>query len=78
MNMILSSPSAPAAVVEILDCSSHMIAAKKDAAFIAEVFLPHFDRLGLQPDLVLFDGAANVQVGALAWLSRLKWPRREV
>ena len=60
-NMAENSTAGPAAVVKIMDCSNHMIAAKKDAAFIAEVLLPHFDRLGLQPDLVLFDGSANVQ-----------------
>ena len=53
------------AVLDIVDSSEHMATGGiKDAAYIADMFKPHLkelDPLGKNSDLVLFDGASNVQ-----------------
>ena len=55
----------PAAVLEIVNCTSHLqTGGKKDASYIAGLFLPHLNDLDPQKslvDLLYFDGASNVQ-----------------
>ena len=59
----------PAAVLDIVDCSGHVSKGyKKDAAYVAELFLPHMKKLDPKKELfdfVTFDGASNVQKAGL-------------
>ncbi len=66
LNILASGVYIPTACLEIVDCSTHLAeGGKKDAEYIYDLFL-HFikDFEGRKPnavDLVLFDGALNVQ-----------------
>jgi hypothetical protein len=65
INILCAGAHNPAAVLEIVNCSSHLQKGdKKDASYIASLFRPHL--LELDPyktciDLIYFDGASNVQ-----------------
>jgi hypothetical protein len=65
VNILASGVYAPAAVLEIKDCTDRMAEGeKKDARYIAELFKPHMDTLDpnhILVDLLYFDGASNVQ-----------------
>ena len=62
--LALSAKMSPV-VLEIHDCTEHMAAGgKKDAPYIAEIFLNHLTSLDKNKtftDLIFFDGASNVQ-----------------
>jgi hypothetical protein len=80
INMLASGAHQPAACLEIADCTEQMAAGKKkDARYIADLFFPHIEELDptkTVTDLVLFDGAANVQkAGAVI---AAKFPRATV
>ena len=64
-NVMASGAFTQTAVLDIVDSSEHMaMGGIKDAAYIADMFEPHLkelDPLGKNSDLVLFDGASNVQ-----------------
>ena len=65
MNIMVSGAEEPCATLDIVDCSRHLAAGgKKDATYIANLFLPHLQELDPKKeifDLMLFDGASNVQ-----------------
>jgi len=66
LNILCSGIHIPAACLEIVDCTKHLEAgSKKDAKYIANLFLPFIDKFEKKipntVDLALFDGAANVQ-----------------
>jgi len=66
LNILCSGVHIPAACLEIVDCTKHLEAgSKKDAKYIANLFLPFIDKFEQKipntVDLALFDGAANVQ-----------------
>lgn len=65
MNLLASGVHEPAAVIDVIDCSGHMsLGGKKDASYIANLFLPWFRKMDPRHeliDLVYFDGASNVQ-----------------
>ena len=65
LNILCSGTHQPTATLGIVDCSGHMSAGgKKDASYISDLFFPHIEKLDpdkLYTDLVLFDGASNVQ-----------------
>jgi hypothetical protein len=66
INILASGVHDPAAILEIVDCTSHLEGGgKKDAEYISNLFLPYLDMFeGLQKDttdLVIFDGASHVQ-----------------
>lgn len=67
LNILGSSVSNPVTELEIVDCHDHLAdGGKKDATYIASTFVPHLERH--DPDkelteLILFDGAGNVQKG---------------
>ena len=65
INVLCAGVFNPAAVLEIVNCSSHLQAGgKKDASYIASLFNPHLDELDPHKslvDLLYFDGASNVQ-----------------
>jgi hypothetical protein len=65
INVLASSAAVPAVVLEIHDCTEHMAGGgEKDAPYIADFFLEHFkahDENKRLTDLLLFDGAQNVQ-----------------
>ena len=65
MNLLCSGVHNHAAVLDVVDCSGHMSkGGKKDASYIAQLFLPHMKKLDPGKnliDLVYFDGASNVQ-----------------
>jgi hypothetical protein len=71
INILASSVHLPVGCLRIVDCTGHLQAdGKKDAAYIAELFVPHIIEMEtVTPkctDLVIFDGASNVQkAGAL-------------
>ena len=65
INLLCSGVHNPCAVLDIADCSGHMSrGGKKDAAYIARLFIPIMKMLDPQKlwgDLIYFDGASNVQ-----------------
>ena len=65
INLLASGPFLTTAVLEIKDCSKHLEKGGiKDAEYIAGLFGPHLERLDPDKDkvdLVLMDGAVNVQ-----------------
>jgi len=68
INILASSPNNPSCVLDVIDCSKHMLhGGKKDAWFIAKNILPlmkKIDPLKDRINVVAFDGAANVQKAA--------------
>ena len=68
MNLLCAGVHNPCAVLDIADCSGHMSrGGKKDAAYIARLFLPIMRKLDPEKclgDLLYFDGASNVQKAA--------------
>jgi hypothetical protein len=71
INILASSVHLAVGCLRIVDCSSHLESdGRKDAAYIAELFVPHVLEMEQNSakctDLVIFDGASNVQkAGAL-------------
>jgi hypothetical protein len=71
INILASSVHLPVGCLRIADCSGHLEAdGSKDASYISELFVPHIiemeNRVPKCTDLVIFDGASNVQkAGAL-------------
>jgi len=66
LNILASGVYIPAACLEIVDCTTHMAhGGKKDAEYVYSQFLPFIKdfekRKPNTVDLVLFDGASNVQ-----------------
>lgn len=66
LNIMASGGYVHTAVLEIVDCTSHMEkGGKKDARYIASIFRPHIDFFETTNpncvDYCTFDGAANVQ-----------------
>ena len=63
INLLASGGNCPSTLLEIVDCTSHMAAGgTKSADYIAGLCRPHIERIGPKHvDLVLFDGASNVQ-----------------
>ena len=64
-NVLASGFYSPATVLGICDCSSHLAkGGKKDAEYIAKLFLPHMQKLDPKKnnlDAYIVDGASNVQ-----------------
>jgi hypothetical protein len=64
-NFLACGAHMPHAVLEIKDCSHQMaIGGSKDAKFISDVMIKHINHLDpyqIATDIVLFDGASNVQ-----------------
>lgn len=66
INILASSVHLPVACLRIVDCTGHLQASgRKDASYIADLFMPHIsameERAPKSTDLVIFDGASNVQ-----------------
>lgn len=73
INILAASPNNPSALLDIVDCTSHLeTGGKKDAPYLAHMILPHIQTMESMHDesmrtrkgvvdLVLFDGASNVQ-----------------
>jgi hypothetical protein len=65
INILASSPTNPSCVLDVVDCSNHMLTAgKKDAWYIAKQILPimrNIDPNKNRIHVVAFDGAYNVQ-----------------
>lgn len=66
INILASSVHLPVGCLRIVDCTGHLESdGKKDASFISQLFLPHVmemeDKVPKCTDLVIFDGASNVQ-----------------
>lgn len=66
MNVLASSVHLPVGCLRIVDCTGHLESdGRKDAAYIADLFLPHITQMEEKvpkcTDLVIFDGASNVQ-----------------
>jgi hypothetical protein len=77
INILAASPNNPFALLDIVDCMSHLeTGSKKDAPYLAKMILPHIATMesirdesnktciGVV-DLVLFDGASNIQKAIL-------------
>ncbi len=68
LNMLGSNPDAPSVMLDVVDCSQHMSkGGKKDAWYIAKKFLPVMKEIDPDKqyiDLVVFDGASNIQKAA--------------
>ncbi len=68
INMLGSNPEQTSCLLDIVDCSQHMSdGGKKDAWYIAKKFLPVMKEIDPNKeliDLVVFDGAANIQKAA--------------
>ncbi len=66
--MLGSNPDAPSVMLDVVDCSQHMSkGGKKDAWYIAKKFLPVMKEIDPDKqyiDLVVFDGASNIQKAA--------------
>jgi hypothetical protein len=65
VNILGSGAHLTTAVLDIVDCTGHMAeGGKKDAAYLAGLCFPHLEKLDPEQkllDLILFDGASNVQ-----------------
>jgi hypothetical protein len=73
INILAASPSNPFSLLDIVDCTAHLAeGGKKDAPYLANMILPHISTMESSRDennnyrkgvvdLVLFDGASNVQ-----------------
>ena len=65
VNILCSGVHSPATVLEIADCTTALAqGGKKDAKYLADLFFPHLADVDPKKDLtdlVLFDGATNVQ-----------------
>jgi hypothetical protein len=65
MNILASSPNNPSCVLDVIDCSKHVLhGGKKDAWFISKNILPLMKKIDPFKDrinVVAFNGAANVQ-----------------
>ncbi len=77
LNILSSGVYLPSACLEIIDCSNHMSkGGKKDSRYIYDLFLPFIQKFENDQahtvDLVLFDGASNVQKAG--WLLAAKFP----
>ena len=77
VNILCSDAYNPTATLGIVDCTGHMSqGGKKDAEYIASLFFPHIEQLDpnkLRTDLILFDGASNVQKAGS--IIEAKYPR---
>jgi len=81
INILASSVELPVGCLQIVDCTGHLESdGRKNAAFISELFLPHImqmeDKIPKCTDLVIFDGASNVQKAGL--LLEAKFPHISV
>jgi hypothetical protein len=70
INILASSVHERAGCLSIVDCTGHLQAdGRKDAEYISSLFLPHITRMEESipkcTDLIIFDGAANVQKAGL-------------
>jgi hypothetical protein len=65
VNILASGAHLTTAVLDIVDCTGHLEeGGKKDAVYLADLCFPHMEKLDPNHqffDLILFDGAANVQ-----------------
>jgi hypothetical protein len=66
INILASSVHLPVGCLRIVDCSGHHETnGRKDATYISNLFLPHItemeEKIPKCTDLVIFDGASNVQ-----------------
>jgi hypothetical protein len=66
INILASSVHLPVGCLRIVDCSGHLETdGRKDATYISNLFLPHItemeEKIPKCTDLVIFDGASNVQ-----------------
>ena len=65
VNVLVSTPNEPCAVLDIVDCSEHMNSGgKKDATYLADQFvekIEELDPLHNRLDVIIFYGASNVQ-----------------
>ena len=70
----------PVAVLEIVDCQGHLARGnKKDTLFICNQFLKHMKEIDPRKnltDLIMFDGASNVQLGGK--LLKVHYPKQTV
>ena len=81
INILASSVELPVGCLQIVDCTGHLESdGRKNAAFTSELFLPHImqmeDKIPKCTDLVIFDGASNVQKAGL--LLEAKFPHISV
>ena len=81
INILASSVHCPVGCLRIVDCSGHLESdGRKDAAYIADLFLPLITEMEEKKpqctDLVIFDGASNVQKAGL--LLEAKFPHLSV
>ena len=67
LNIISSEKNIPVSVLEVVDCQGHLANVnKKDATFICNNVLNHMREIDpgkKSTDIVMFDGASNVQLG---------------
>ena len=67
LNILDSAKNIPVAVLEIVDCQGHLAwGNKKDASFVFNRFLKHMKEIDPRKkltDVIIFDGASNVQLG---------------
>jgi hypothetical protein len=68
MNILARSPNNPSCVLDVVDCSRHMMqGGKKDAWFVVKHILPIMKKIDPHKDrinVVAFDGSSNVQKAA--------------
>jgi hypothetical protein len=80
LNIMCSGFDERCAVLDVVDCTEHMaVGEKKDASYIAFLFnqwIEKIDPKGKLVDLILFDGASNVQKGGQ--VTTAKYPRISV
>ena len=81
INILAASAHLPVACLRIVDCRGHLENdGQKDAGYITELFLPHIteaeEKSPQCTDLVIFDGASNVQKAGL--LLEAKFPHLSV
>ena len=80
LNILAFSKNIPVDVLEIVDCQGHLADSnKKYGSFISNLFLNHMREIDPSKkltDIVIFDGAPNVQLGGK--LLKVHYPKLKV
>ena len=66
LNILVSAKDLPVAILELVDCQGHLAdGGINNGTFICNIFLDHFKRIDPHKsvaDVIMFDGASNVQL----------------
>ena len=77
LNILVSEKNLPVALLELVDSQGHLAdGGTKNATFICNIFIDHFKRIDPHKsiiDVIMFDGASNVQLADE--LLKIRYPK---